>query len=158
MNKNKHNKTVGSKVERSDDRIKQTGEVFTPMTLCHEMVNDIPYETIIKSESTYLDNSAGSGNFLFALLKRLTEHMPGGGAHSTRRVLDNMLYCIEFMDDNHTEICERLGVPKDHPHYICGDGLDDVIYETWQAEREGKGKETVEGTDEYNQEIDLFRK
>lgn len=129
MPKNNHNKTVGSKVERSDDRIKETGEVFTPMDLCRKMVAEIPHKTITNSESTYLDNSAGSGNFLMALKERLCQY------HSPEHVLNKMLYCIEFMDDNHTEICERLGVPKDHPHYICGDGLDQRIYTRWESEQ-----------------------
>ena len=34
MSKNKHNKNVGSAIDRSDDRINETGEVFTP----HELV------------------------------------------------------------------------------------------------------------------------
>ena len=39
--KNKHNETVGSDIERSDDRIDQTGEVFTPMdTLCLYGIRD----------------------------------------------------------------------------------------------------------------------
>jgi hypothetical protein len=32
--KNKHNLEVGSEIERSDDRIKLTAEVFTPLELC----------------------------------------------------------------------------------------------------------------------------
>jgi hypothetical protein len=131
MPKNKHNKTVGSKVERSDDRIKETGEVFTPMELCYQMVDDIDPKMMQSPESTFLDNSAGSGNFLAALLDRLVNKFK----HDKQYVLDNMLYCIEFMDDNHTEICERLGVPKDHPHYVCGDGLDQGIYTRWEREQ-----------------------
>ena len=40
--KNKHNISVGSEIERSNERIDLTGEVFTPMELCVEMVNEIP--------------------------------------------------------------------------------------------------------------------
>ena len=42
MSKNKHNQNVGSSIERSDDRINETGEVFTPMELCYQMVDEIP--------------------------------------------------------------------------------------------------------------------
>ena len=35
-----------------------------------------------------------------------------------------MLYCVELMEDNHKEICERLDVPIDHPHYVCADALE----------------------------------
>jgi hypothetical protein len=35
-----------------------------------------------------------------------------------------MLYAVEMMEDNHKEICERLGVSTDHPHYVCADALE----------------------------------
>ena len=34
-----------------------------------------------------------------------------------------MLYAVELMEDNHKEMCDRLGVEVDHPHYICHDAL-----------------------------------
>ena len=115
--KNKHNQTVGSTVERTDDRITETGEVFTPPELCKQMVDEIPLDIIKNPESTFLDNSAGSGNFIIALLNRLKEY------HSEEHIVNNMLYVIEIMEDNHKEICEKLGVPVDHPHYVCDNAL-----------------------------------
>lgn len=117
MNKNKHNQTVGSSVERTDDRIKETGEVFTPMDLVYQMIDDIPVETMKNPDSKFIDNSAGSGNFLYGLLERLSEY------HDRQHILDSMLYCVEYMEDNHREICERLGVSTSHPHYVCHDAL-----------------------------------
>ena len=35
--KNQHNKDTGSNIERSDERIAETQEVFTPMEMCEEM-------------------------------------------------------------------------------------------------------------------------
>ena len=60
MVKNKHNKLVGSDIERSDERIDLTGEVFTPMELCNIMVDEIPLHILKNPDSTFLDNSAGS--------------------------------------------------------------------------------------------------
>ena len=115
MSKNKHNETVGSDVVRSDKRIDETGEVFTPAELCAEMVSEIP-ESILKDEnSTFLDNSAGSGNFLLALQTELLKY------HELSHINDNMLYGIELMEDNHSEMCKRLGVAVDHPHFVCAD-------------------------------------
>ena len=117
MSKNKHNESVGSEVVRSDERIDQTGEVFTPMELCAQMVSEIP-ESILKDEnSTYLDNSAGSGNFLLALQAELSKY------HSLSHINDNMLYAVELMADNHAEMCNRLGVSVDHPHFVCENAL-----------------------------------
>ena len=39
--KNKHNEELGSNIERSDDRIDKTGEVFTPLELCDRMIDEI---------------------------------------------------------------------------------------------------------------------
>ena len=117
MNKNKHNITVGSEIERTDERIDNTGEVFTPIKLCIEMVNEIPLDVIQNPQSTFLDNSAGNGNFMIALLNKLTEY------HSREHVLNHMLYAVELMEDNHKEMCERLGVDITHSHYVCHDAL-----------------------------------
>ena len=115
--KNKHNQLVGSKIERSDERINQTGEVFTPMELCVKMVNDIPLEIRKNPNSTFIDNASGNGNFLVALKDDLTKY------HSLNHVLDKMLYAVELMEDNHKEMCDRLGVSVEHPHYVCHDAL-----------------------------------
>ena len=116
--KNKHNENVGSSVVRSDERIDATGEVFTPVELCAQMVSEIP-ESVLKNEnSTFLDNSAGSGNFLLALQTELLKY------HELSHINDNMLYAVEFMEDNHAELCKNLGVSVDHPHYVCANALE----------------------------------
>ena len=116
-NKNTHNKNVGSTIDRSDERIVITQEVFTPMELCDVMVNEIPLDILKNPESKFLENSAGSGNFVVALLNRLKEY------HSEEHIVNNMLYAVELMEDNHKEMCDRLGVSIDHPHYVCHDAL-----------------------------------
>lgn len=115
--KNKHNKLVGSEIDRSDERINQTGEVFTPMELCVKMVNNIPLEVRKNPNATFLDNASGNGNFMVALKDELTKY------HSLNHVLDKMLYAVELMEDNHKEMCDRLGVSVEHPHYVCHDAL-----------------------------------
>ena len=116
MAKNTHNKSTSS-VERSDDRIKVTGEVFTPMELCHQMVSEIPQSTLEDKNSTFLDPSAGSGNFLLALQTELLKY------HDLTHINDNMLFGVELMEDNHQEMCNRLGVSPTHPHIVCKDAL-----------------------------------
>jgi len=116
--KNKHNSNVGSNIERSDDRIDQTAEVFTPAELCAEMIQQIPQSTLEDKNSTFLDNSAGSGNFLLALQAELLKY------HELSHINDNMLYAVELMEDNHAELCERIGVPVTHPHYVRANALE----------------------------------
>ena len=116
-NKNQHNLQSGSNINRSDERINSTGEVFTPMELCTEMVNEIPEHILKDPGSTFLDNSAGSGNFIVALQDKLKEY------HSLEHINNNMLYALELMEDNHKELCDRVGVSTTHPHYVCHDAL-----------------------------------
>ena len=118
MAKNKHNETVGSSIERTDDRINSTGEVFTPAELCAQMVSEIPESILKNPKSTFLDNSAGCGNFLLALQTELLKY------HELSHINDNMLYAVELMEDNHAELCKNLGVSVDHPHYVNTDALE----------------------------------
>lgn len=118
MSKNKHNQSIGSDIERSDERINQTGEVFTPPELTIDMVKEIPIEQLKNPNSRFIDNSAGNGNFIVALKDELVKY------HDEQYVLDNMLYAVELMADNHKELCERLGVSTDHPHYVNANALE----------------------------------
>ena len=117
MIKNSHNLSVGSEIERTDERIDQTGEVFTPLELCREMVNELPIDILKNPKSTFLDNSAGNGNFIIALRDKLLEY------HELLHILNHMIYAVELMPDNHKEMCERLGVDINHSHYVCHDAL-----------------------------------
>ena len=115
--KNKHNEELGSEIERSDDRIDITGEVFTPIELCNSMIDEISEENLKNPNSVFLDSTSGNGNFLVALKTKLLQY------HSEDHVLNHMLYAVELMEDNHKEMCERLGVDINHPHYVCHDAL-----------------------------------
>ena len=116
-NHNEHNIKVGSGIERSAERIDETGEIFTPLELCADMVRSINVDILKDPNSTFIDNSAGSGNFLVVLKDILKEY------HSEEHILNNMLYAVELKEDNHKEMCDRLGVPVDHKHYVCHDAL-----------------------------------
>jgi len=116
--KNKHNENLGSEIVRSDERIDATGEVFTPAELCAEMVSEIPESILKNDKSTFLDNAAGSGNFLLALQAELLKY------HKLSHINDNMLFGVELMADNHAEMCNRLGVSVNHPHFVCANALE----------------------------------
>jgi len=118
MAKNKHNQDVGSTLERSDERIKETQEVFTPQELVESMIDEISLKLLQDPTSTFIDNSAGCGNFLVGLKNRLLKY------HTEDHILNHMLYAVEMMKDNHKELCERLGVSVNHPHYVCADALE----------------------------------
>jgi len=117
MDKNRHNLENGSDILRTNERIKTTSEIFTPEHLVEEMIDAISIETLKNPNSTFLDPSAGSGNFLVGLKKRLLQY------HTEDHIINHMLYSVELMEDNHKELCKRLGVSPNHPHYVCGDAL-----------------------------------
>ena len=118
MAKNTHNQKVGSDVSRSDSRIKETGEVFTPMHLVYEMIDNIPESKMI-SGNTFMDNSCGCGNFLVGLKDRLINKFN----ISEDMVINHMLYGVDLMEDNVRETCKNLGITYPHPHFVVADGL-----------------------------------
>lgn len=107
-----------SDIKRSKDRIKKTGEVFTPPELVEMMLKDIEEEIFKNPETTFIDPSSGDGNLLIPLKSKLLKY------HTEEHVLNEMLYAVELMEDNHKELCERLGVSTTHPHYVCADALE----------------------------------
>ena len=118
--------TIQTEIEkakkRGKSRVKQTGEVFTPMDLCLSMVMDIPEGKLRDPNTTYLDNSCGDGNFLAALYEILTKEYGHDGTH----VLNHQLYGVDLMPDNISTVRDRLGITPDMPawdHIVCADAL-----------------------------------
>ena len=101
-------------IQRSKERIRKTGEVFTPHELCIQIVRDIPKEKLSNPTTTYLDSSCGDGNFLCALYQVLTQDY----GHTSEKVMDR-LYGVELMPDN-VEIA-RARLPG--AHIVCADAL-----------------------------------
>jgi type I restriction-modification system DNA methylase subunit len=106
--------------QRGKKRVKETGEVFTPIDLCIKIIKQIPEEKLRDPNATFLDNSCGDGNFLVALLKVLSKY------HNREHVLNNMIYGVDLMPDNIARTKERLGLNPDQSgwnHIVCADGL-----------------------------------
>ena len=78
-----------------DERVKETGEIFTPLPLINKMLDEIGYDWDNHDHSkTWLDPTGGSGNFLVALAQR--------------GILLKNLYSAELMQDNVDTIKRRL--------------------------------------------------
>ncbi len=111
-------KTETDKIKtRGKERVKKTGEVFTPLDLCVKMIKQIPEHILEDPDSTFLDNSCGDGNFLVALTKVLSKY------HDRGHVVNHMIYGVDLMPDNIARVKDRLGVSEDHPHFVCADAL-----------------------------------
>ena len=84
--------------------IVEAGEVFTPRSLIRELLNALPNEVWFDPNKRWLEPSAGDGNFLVEVKARLLQ-----AGHSERHILENMLFSVELIDDNHWVLQHRLG-------------------------------------------------
>jgi type I restriction-modification system DNA methylase subunit len=91
-----------SGVQRTQARVKATGEVFTPTELVREMLEQIPIDQFQDSANTFLDNSCGDGQFLGEVLIRKMEN------GSTFEQALSTIYGVDLMQDNVDQCRERL--------------------------------------------------
>lgn len=85
-------------------RVKKTGEVFTPRSLIREMLSKLPNAAWFDPNKTWLEPAAGDGNFLVEIKARLMQ-----AGHNEIHILENMLFSVELIDDNHWTLQHRLG-------------------------------------------------
>ena len=88
--------------EKRKLRRKSTAEEFTNPSLVSEMLNKLPPEVWTDPKKTFLDNSAGNGNFLVAILQRKLDLK-----HDPIQALST-IYSVELMYDNVEELHHRL--------------------------------------------------
>jgi hypothetical protein len=91
-----------SGVQRSQQRVKATGEVFTPTGLVQEMLDQLPQDLFTDPSKTFLDNSCGDGQFLGEVLIRKMEN-----GHTFEQALSTV-YGVDLMPDNVIECRRRL--------------------------------------------------
>lgn len=88
--------------QKRKERRKKTAEVFTPTELVNEMLDKLPEEVWTDPKKTFLDNSAGNGNFLVAILERKLSL-----GHDPLQAIST-IYGVDLMVDNVEEMHERL--------------------------------------------------
>lgn len=91
-------------IVRTKERIKETGECFTPPELVNEVLDKLPSAVWTDPSKTWLDPAAGDGNFLVEVRRRLLE-AGGDEVH----VLEHQLFAAELMRDNVERLQKRLG-------------------------------------------------
>lgn len=120
-------------VARENERIKKTGEIFTPTVLVQKVLGGLDVNIFTDSTKTFLDNSCGNGQFLSeVLIKKLEHNISFEQALST-------IYGIDIMLDN-IDICrERLLCGQEQYRHIvernivCGDALT-FNYDIWNKD------------------------
>lgn len=94
-------------IQRSQDRINLTGEVFTPKELINEILDKLPQAKFENNEQ-FLDFACGDGNFLIEILLRKLKN------NITHEDAISKLFGIDIMEDN-IKLC------KDRILEIVGD-------------------------------------
>lgn len=133
-----------SGVDRMTDRVKATGEVFTPTATVLEMLQDIPPEMFAPGK-TILDPACGDGQFLVPVkyIKMFAFGMSEADAL-------NDIYGVDIMRDN-VDLCRfRLG----GGNIVMGDTLNPNVELDGQTECERKKMRQWFGT--HYSLLDLF--
>ena len=91
-------------ITRSRVRVKNSGEVFTPIPLVNEMLDKLPSEIWLDPSKTWIDPASGDGNFLIEVKRRLLE-----AGHAEDHILENMIFAVDIMPDNIEVLQHRLG-------------------------------------------------
>jgi type I restriction-modification system DNA methylase subunit len=89
-----------SGVQRTQARVKATGEVFTPTELVQEILEKLPLEQFTDPAKTFLDPSCGDGQFLGEVLIRKMEN------GSTFEQALSTTYGVDLMQDN-VDLCRK---------------------------------------------------
>ena len=96
------NRSYMSGVQRTQTRVKSTGEVFTPTELVREVLENMDIEKFKDLNKTFLDPSCGDGQFLGEVLIRKMEN------GSTFEQALSTIYGVDLMIDN-VDLCrDRL--------------------------------------------------
>lgn len=129
---------------KQETRVDNTGEVFTPRSLIRNMLNRLPNNIWLDPNKTWLEPSAGDGNFLEEIFNRLINQ-----GHDPRHILDNQIFSVELMDDNHFALQLRLGYIKLNDDWIIpGDLWDNGIENFFTVST--LSKQTIELNDSNN--------
>jgi len=111
------------KIERGFERVKSTGEIFTPTILVQNVLSQISKDILLDCNRKILDPSCGDGQFLSeTLIIRINNGIEFEQALST-------LYGVDLMQDN-VDLCrERLLCGREDLRHIvennivCADAL-----------------------------------
>lgn len=87
---------------RTKERIKETGEVFTPGWLVNEMLDQLPEEIWTDHAKTYIDPACGDGNILLRVIRRKIQN------GSTPLQALQTTYGVDIMEDNVQQCRRRL--------------------------------------------------
>jgi|688.fasta_scaffold00943_43 hypothetical protein len=94
---------IAESLQPRDIEKKQYGEVFTPMNIIDEMLDNLPKELWNDKNIKWFDPATGMGNFVIAIYLRLIDGLKDEIKDENQRkqhILENMLYASELNKKN----------------------------------------------------------
>lgn len=134
-----------AKLIKSKQRVKDFGEVFTPIWVVNEMLDELEKESDAFSDvgKTFLEPTCGTGNFVVEIYRRKLNRCKNDRAKA--EITLKSLWCIELLEDNMMECRQRVkdifayygwtDLPFDEvfeKQFLIGDSLK--IMKQWEEE------------------------
>jgi hypothetical protein len=97
-------KTLVTNINRTQSRVRQTAEVFTCDELSDRLISKMDSVYFTDSTQKILEPSAGNGQLVLAILRRMKQC----GRTDWKHILEHQLYICEYMQDNVDEMMSRI--------------------------------------------------
>ena len=151
-------------VETSSCKVKEFGEVMTPISLVQDMLDKLPEDVWSNPDYKWLDPCAGVGTFASCVVPRLMEGLKNvEGLKQTQKrynhIINNMLYACELQPRN-AFIYTFLMNPFKQGNKVCtniyrgsflDEGFDNYMQDVWEV----AGFDIIIGNPPYNSMLDL---
>ena len=103
----------------------KNGEVFTPLLLIEEMLNQLPVDVWTNPDLTWLDPANGVGNFpmiVYSLLMNGLKYWQPNDKKRSNHIIKNMLFMVEL---NQVNVDVSRGIFGDDANIFCGSFLEE---------------------------------
>lgn len=97
-----------AKLIKSKQRVKDFGEVFTPIWVVNEMLDELEKESDAFEDvgKTFLEPTCGTGNFVVEIYRRKLNRVKNN--REKAEIALRSLWCIELLEDNMAECRQRV--------------------------------------------------
>ena len=113
-------------IERTQERIDETNEVFSSPELVEKMFSMWPKEVWTDPTGIWVEPTCGEGNILIVMYHNLMEGLKDWEPDDDKRhqhIIENMLFGVDIMEDNIEHCIDRLNARNFNHHLVCADAL-----------------------------------
>lgn len=135
--------TSNDGINRTKDRVKQTGEVFTPFSIIEEMMSKIDEAIWKNPKANFLEPCCGNGQIVIGMLNNRVKHgvdplQAVKTMYAVELMPDNLNMCkervLDFLRNNGVKITNSILKTVDN-NFVCHDFFD-WDFENWRAKTE----------------------